>query len=139
MATAVADREARKRRGWLRRVEPDLPLRLPLERLAPDKGQSLGSMLDIDNANGFTAAGLNLERPSHFAQGLEVGPGGTVALESVDARAAAETAARKPARRPAGTKRGSRARQKQKRTELSLAERLLLVLQPPLEALLEPG
>src|SRR6266545_2618734 len=73
MATAVADREARKRRGWLRRVEPDLPLRLPLERLAPDKGQSLGSMLDIDNANGFTAAGLNLERPSHVPQGLSEG------------------------------------------------------------------
>lgn len=139
MPTAVAEREVHRRRGWLRRVDPELPLRLPLERLAPETGQSLGSMLEADNANGFTAAGLDLERPDHFALGLETGPGGTVALESVDARAAAETAARRPTRRNARTKRGSHTRRKQERTELSLAERLLLVLQPPLEALLEPG
>ena len=42
-----------------------------------------------------------------------------------------------PPRHPARTKRGSRTRQKHKRTESSLAERLLLVLQPPLEALLD--
>ena len=50
-------------------VEPELPLRLPLERLAPDMGHSLGSMLDVDNANGFTAAGLNLRATEPFRAG----------------------------------------------------------------------
>ncbi len=83
-------------------------------------------------------AGLDVERPVSFSTGFETGPGGTVALENVDARAAARTAARTATCRGAPTKQRPAAPRQRARTELSLAERLLLVLQPPLEALLEP-
>ena len=113
-------------------------MRLPLERLKPETARSLDAGLVVDSGDGFMVAGLDVERPVSFSTGFETGPGGTVALENVDARAAAETAARTATCRGARTKQRPAAPRQRARTELSLAERLLLVLQPPLEALLEP-
>jgi SNF2 family DNA or RNA helicase len=69
---------------------------------------------------------------------ISLGPGGTVALDAVDS----ETATRRPlvdvspTDRPSATPKRQRTPRKH---ELSLVERLLLVLQPPLDLLLEPA
>lgn len=147
MALTTADR-SRRRHGWLRRVEPELALRLPLESLRP--GQAASVPLDlVAQASGAFSTALEIEqgsfRPASAAIERDLakcfecsfvdGPGGTVALDAVDARSAARKVSRRtPVRKSSST---LRARQPAPE-ELSLAERLLLVLQPPLEALLEP-
>lgn len=69
--------------------------------------------------------------------GFVLGPGGSVALDAVDARRAALE--RGSARRQAsGVAAENGGRTPTPARELSLAERLLLVLQPPLESLLDP-
>jgi SNF2 family DNA or RNA helicase len=105
--------------------------------LVLERAEHTDAFLEPDQVVGAAAAEIEEEGDhGRFECTFALGPGGTVALDAVDARSASRGLAgrRAPAKRP-----GKRvARQSpSKPPELSLAERLLLVLQPPLEALLE--
>lgn len=80
---------------------------------------------------------VTVESPSLWSCGFVLGPGGSVALDALDPRRAAKaaTSGRRPTSRAAG---GTGRRAAATAPELSLAERLLLVLRPPLESLLDP-
>lgn len=145
MATAAPERR-RARRGWVRRLETDAPLRIEIEPVHPERGVAVPLGL------AFTAPaathrlqldlGTALHRPLESVESdgaaavdctLVVGEAASVSLANVDARTAARP---RPRTSQAGAGRRVQRRPVAKR-ELSLAERLLLVLQPPLEALLE--
>ena len=136
-----------RRYGRFRRVEAELALRLPLEPFRRDPvasyslnvGRETASTLfatpDTGSATSWLARdGVEPEDPESFSCTLVLGSAASVALEEVDARSVARPNRGSSAvteLRRAGTRRASA------RSEPSLAERLLLVLQPPLEALLE--
>lgn len=146
-------RTARRRRPrWrLRRVDLDLPRRLPIEPVGVESPRRVEACaITRARARAFRA-GVVVDFPitrqparpaavgiaSLWRCGFALGPGGSVALDAVDARRAAlsATSARRPTSRAAVE---TRRRTAAPAPELSLAERLLLVLQPPLESLLDP-
>jgi SNF2 family DNA or RNA helicase len=102
-----------------------------------EAGISIGSLLLI-GATVTATTELVPDSIGQFVSGFERGPGGTVALDQVDARQAAEKTASRRQSTSRITTRRSGAKSPSRAQTLSLAERLLLVLQPPLEALLEP-
>jgi SNF2 family DNA or RNA helicase len=147
MATATL-RAGARRYGWLRRLELEPPLHLPLEAFRLGETVCLDATLEVDRPLTESAAlfvetfrGTRFEQPvelgdvSRIDCRLQLGSASCVALDRVDARAAARraTSSHKLQRRQPAANRATPSRN----SELTLAERLLLVLQPPLEALLE--
>lgn len=169
---------ARRRPRWrLRRVQTELPRRLPFEALSLGSVHELADLELVGGAPAVMSDPIRLERPDATAspvlrevpralQGsalrgtpvvrasdevvtlgqprrwrctIALGPGATVALDAVDAR----KVTRSLSAAPRGSKRAGedgKRRSPKVEPQLSLAERLLLVLQPPLELLLEsPG
>ncbi len=141
---------SRRRSRWsLRRIDIDLPRTLPIEPPRPNAARRLEVNGLVPERAGSASAGLAFQSPrarvaptpfvvedaSRWTCGFTLGPGGSVALDVIDAKKAAR--ARKPAR-SRGAAASSTRRPSAPRSELSLAERLLLVLQPPLESLLDP-
>lgn len=145
MATAAPERR-RTRRGWLRRLDAEGPLRIEVERLQIGSGvvapqgvdfmapaASLQVRLDVEAALHRPLASVEIEVAAVLSCSLVAGRAESVSLAGVDARAAA-----RPRSRGSQVGAGRRVKRPQPaKRELSLAERLLLVLQPPLEALLE--
>jgi hypothetical protein len=153
----------RRSRRWLRRVDldlvrsiaPDLPVServdqltdLPIKSTLPARFEAGLILSDpVERVATPTAATplvrsrervLASDVPEHWRCGIVLGPGGTVALDDVDVERAIKRPLidLKPERRP----RGGSPRRIARRRKLSLAERLLLVLQPPFELLLEPA
>lgn len=147
MTTAAPERR-HARRGWLRRLDTDAPLRIEIEpiHLESDGVLPLGLVFTAPAATFHVQldVGTALHRPveSIASRGagaidctLVIDKSESVSLASVDAREAARPRSR--AGQVGVARRPRRQRQQAAKRDLSLAERLLLVLQPPLEALLE--
>lgn len=131
MTRAVAVR-LRHGRSRLRRVKAGTPLRLPIERLHAEAATLFATPELVINSPVAFAVPLIAEAARRWTCEFALGPGGTVALHPVKTREAA---------RHAGPREGSLVAGPVPRSpepELSLAERLLLVLRPPLTVLLEP-
>ncbi len=142
----------RRSRWRLRHVDLDPPRHFRPERPAVERPVRLPS-LQVQRGvpvafselplleTPVTRAGrqvVDVESPSRWACGIRLGPGGTVALDAVDARRAARLPVAEHGLKGARTAREANRRQAPVEHQLSLAERLLLVLQPPLDLLLEP-
>lgn len=145
--------QRRQPRWQLRRIESDLPRHmrhgapsvehpthatdLHVVRDTPTTMTGLLLLLEIP-ATRTRERAIEADFPEHWRSGIILGPGGTVALDSVNPQRAAE----RPLLRLSPTSRPPASAPRQKRplrSKLSLAERLMLVLQPPLDLLLEPA
>jgi len=136
MARPVAERP-RRGRPWLRRLETGVALRLPIERLHAERATLLEDPTPVVGPPEGLGVSPIADSAARWTCDLVLGPGGTVALSTVDARKAARAASVARPRTAAGPAAATRSRPPAE-PGLSLAERLLLVLQPPLESLLKP-